>query len=72
MLSRLGIVSDDVVRSTHQPHTVSMRLGDFLRPLADAFYANRTFLSDFADDEVQLPADLMEVLAAYEHLRRVA
>jgi hypothetical protein len=72
MRSRLGIVTDEVATTTVQPQTVSMRLGDLLRPLADAFYTNRTFLTDFADDEVQLPADLLEVLTAYEQTKRAA
>ena len=72
MRSRLGIVADNIAKTAPKTQTVSMRLGDLLRSLADAFYTNRTFLTDFADDEVQLPADLLEVLTAYEQIKRAA
>ena len=51
---------------------VSVRLGDILKPLADAIRSDRTFLSDFADDDVQLPADLLDCLKAYGEIRRAA
>jgi hypothetical protein len=54
------------------PSMVSIRLGDILEPLADAIRSDRTFLSDFADDEVQLPADLLDCLKAYGEIRRAA
>lgn len=38
--------------------------------LADAIESQRTWLSDFADDEVTVSADLYEVLMAYQHFRR--
>lgn len=38
--------------------------------LADALRSQRTWLEDFADDEVTLSADLYEVLMAYQHFRR--
>ncbi|MEN0109783.1 MAG: hypothetical protein AAF805_03580 [Planctomycetota bacterium] len=38
--------------------------------LADAVLSQRTWLADFADDEVTVSADLYEVLMAYQHFRR--
>jgi hypothetical protein len=48
---------------------VTVRLGDVTEALADAIEWNRTWLTDFEDDEIQVPADLYEVLSAYRHLR---
>ena len=38
--------------------------------LADAVMSQRTWLADFANDEVTVSADLYEVLMAYQHFRR--
>jgi hypothetical protein len=59
------------VGSTDSP-MVSIRLGDILEPLADAIHSDSTFLNDFADDNVQLPADLLDCLMAYRENRRAA
>lgn len=48
---------------------VSVRLSDITRVLEDAVHQRRTWVRDFADDEVQISADLYEVLSAYWHLR---
>lgn len=48
---------------------VSVSLGEVARLLTDAIRWNRTWLRDFEDDEVQVSADLYEVLSAYNHLR---
>ena len=48
---------------------VSVRLADITRVLEDAVRGGRTWVSDFADDEVQISADLYDVLSAYWHLR---
>jgi hypothetical protein len=38
--------------------------------LMDAAEKNRLWLNDFADETVQIDADLYEVLLAYERMRR--
>jgi len=38
--------------------------------LTDALQSQRTWLRDFADDEVKISMDLYEVLLAYQHYRR--
>jgi hypothetical protein len=38
--------------------------------LAEAVRSQRTWLADFANDEVTISADLYEVLMAYQHFRR--
>lgn len=49
---------------------VRVSLGEILPLLADAVESNRTWLSDFADDEVTISSDLNDVLQAYRHFRR--
>ncbi|MEX0867866.1 MAG: hypothetical protein WD030_10950 [Pirellulales bacterium] len=50
--------------------TVDVKLGDIFPLLADAVASQRTWLDDFADDEINIPADLYEVILAYRHHRR--
>lgn len=57
-------------REAPRADTVTVTLGDVLPLLADAVSSNRTWLSDFADDEVTITADLHDVLQAYRHFRR--
>jgi hypothetical protein len=45
-------------------------LGEILPLLADAVASNRTWLGDFAADEIEISADLNDVLQAYRHFRR--
>ena len=45
-------------------------LGDVLPLLADAVASDRTWLSDFADDDLTISSDLFDVLQAYRHFRR--
>jgi hypothetical protein len=52
------------------PDTVRVRLGEVLPLLADAVSSRRTWLDDFSDDEVEISADLHDVLQAYRHFRR--
>lgn len=47
--------------------TVSLPLAEVLPLLADAFNSNRTWLRDFADDEITISSDLYEVILAYQH-----
>jgi hypothetical protein len=54
------------------PAIISVRLGDILKPLAAAIQADRTFLHDFADDQLQLSADLLECLQVSEQIHRAA
>ena len=50
--------------------TVNVPLMEVLPHLADAVQSDRTWLRDFADDEVTISMDLYEVLLAYQHYRR--
>jgi hypothetical protein len=46
--------------------------GDFtaVEQRADAVASNRTWLSDFSDDQITISSDLHDVLQAYRHFRR--
>lgn len=49
--------------------SVRVRLGEISNALLDAARSDRSWLDDFADDEVAVSADLFEVLAAYRRYR---
>lgn len=49
---------------------VRVPLGEILPLLADAVASNRTWLTDFEQDEVTVSSDLYDVLQAYRHFRR--
>ncbi len=51
-------------------HRVTVPLGDVFPLSADALQNQRTWLRDFAEDEVTISTDLYEVLLAYQHYRR--
>lgn len=50
--------------------TVTVPLHEVLPLLADAVQSDRTWLRDFAEDEITVSMDLYEVLLAYQHYRR--
>ncbi|MGE0758428.1 MAG: hypothetical protein AB7F89_02195 [Pirellulaceae bacterium] len=49
---------------------VSVPLRDIFPVLADAVRHKRTWLRDFADEEISISTDLYEVILAYQHYRR--
>ena len=49
---------------------VTLPLSEVFPLLADAVQSERTWLRDFADDEVTISTDLYEVILAYQHYRR--
>jgi hypothetical protein len=58
-------VADGKIRDT-----IDVPLLEVLPLLADAVRSDRTWLRDFAGDEVTISMDLYEVLLAYQHYRR--
>ncbi|RMF91305.1 MAG: hypothetical protein D6741_16165 [Planctomycetota bacterium] len=50
--------------------SVKVTLQEILPLLLDAVRANRTWLDDFAKEEITVSLDLYEVLLAYQHYRR--
>ena len=69
MRPRLRLFTGDEDSSVVAEPPINVRLGQITSLLEDAVRANRTWLRDFEDDEVQISADLYEVLSAYSHLR---
>jgi hypothetical protein len=59
-----------ITESKAERQTVTVPLLDVLPLLSDAVQSERTWLRDFADDEVTISIDLYEVLLAYQHYRR--
>lgn len=57
-------------RMSQDNRSVTAPASKLLPLLADAILSQRTWLEDFADDEVTVSADLYEVLMAYQHFRR--
>lgn len=71
MGARLRLFSEDELPATETP-MVSVPLSEILEPLLNAAQNNSAFLNDFASDEVQIPADLYDVLMAFTILRATA
>ena len=46
-----------------------MNLNEFTSILSDAIIWDRTWLTDLADEQVKISADLYEVLMAYSQMR---
>jgi hypothetical protein len=57
-------------RTENNPHTVTVPLAEILPLLADAVNSRRTWLRDFANDEISISTDLYEVILAYQHHTR--
>ena len=53
-------------------NSVTVSVGEVLPLLADAVASERTWLTDFADDDITISADLYEVLLAYQYFRSPA
>jgi hypothetical protein len=49
---------------------VRVSLAEVLPLLADAVASDRTWLKDFADEDITVSSDLYDVLQAYRHFRR--
>jgi hypothetical protein len=62
----------DRIAGAAEPRTVRLSLGQVVPLLIDAVQSDRAWLADFADDTIQVDADLYEVLLAYQQLRRQA
>lgn len=67
-----GPPADAQSPTTAQPSRdmVSVPAGEIFPLLADAVRSDRTWLADFADDEITISTDLYEVILAYQHYRR--
>jgi hypothetical protein len=59
----------ETLRPEHR-RSVTVPLAEVLPQLLDAVRCNRTWLEDFADDEITISTDLYDVLLAYDRFRR--
>ncbi|HWE39428.1 MAG TPA: hypothetical protein VG406_22950 [Isosphaeraceae bacterium] len=61
--------ADDRPGSGPNPPAVSIRLADLYPLLAQAYRDNYVWLRDFEDEELQISADLYEVVRAFADCR---
>jgi len=69
---RLFVGAEEPETLTLPEPEVSIKLGELTRILADAMIWDRTWVADFADDEIRISTDLYEVLTTYAQLRPTA
>jgi hypothetical protein len=69
MRHRLRIFTGEDNSVQDVAENVTVRLGDISQALLDATRWNRSWVTDFADDEIQVSTDLYEILSAYMRLR---
>lgn len=65
-----GDLADATLEHQTEPRMVTVTAGDIFPLLADAVRSQRTWLHDFADEEIKISTDLYEVILAYQHCRR--
>lgn len=66
---RVFIGNDGPGGTDSSPPKVSMELQEFTRILSDAIIWDRTWLQDLGDENIQISADLYEILVAYSQMR---
>jgi hypothetical protein len=66
---RLFTGSDEPESTALQEPEATIRLGELTRILSDAIIWDRTWVTDFADDEVRVSADLYEILSLYSRMK---
>lgn len=75
MRNRLRLFAGDDTTTTTTVSTrpeITVSLGEVSRILADAVRTKRTWLRDFEDEEIQVSADLYEILTTYGNMRPCA
>jgi len=73
MHSRLKLYTGDETRDVQtSENKVSITLGELCSILNDSTQSRRAWLRDFRGDEVQISADLYDVLSTYWNMRRGA
>ncbi|HTI49962.1 MAG TPA: hypothetical protein VL475_03385 [Planctomycetaceae bacterium] len=72
MRHRLKLYTGEDASAAVAEPDISLSLGEISEILADAVRTRRAWLNDFADDRIQVSADLYEVLSAYWNMRRGA
>lgn len=70
MRQRLKVfIGNDEPAQESVTQEVAMDLNEFTSILSDAIIWDRTWLTDLADEQVKISADLYEVLQAYSQMR---
>lgn len=69
MRHRLRLFTGEEDSAQTATENVTVRLEDISRALLDATRWNRTWISDFADDEIQVSSDLYDILSTYMRMR---
>ena len=69
MRPRLRIFTGEEDVATLPEPAVNIPFAEFTQILTDASRTDRTWLQDFAEDEIGVSPDLYEVLCANRHLR---
>ena len=69
MRQRLRLFTGEEQVATVAEPEVSISLGRLARILGDAVRTNRAWVRDFEDDQIQISADLYEVLSTYWNMR---
>ena len=66
---RLRLFDPDHNVASFAPKMKRIRFQELVNVLAEAVRNDRTWLSDFGDDDVKISTDLYEVLKTYRRLR---
>lgn len=69
MQPRLKLFTGEDESMVFEEPMVRMKLGEVCQILSEAGRYRRSWLSDFADDEIQVSSDLYEVLTTYWQLK---
>ena len=68
MRSRMRLFAGQEDAGVSVGNQVAVKLRDVTSMLDEAHRSDRTWLMDFADDEIQVSRDLYEVLSAYRRM----
>jgi len=69
MRHRLRLYTGEEEQNAVSEPKTTVKLGEIVGILAEAVRYDRVWLQDFEDDDVEISADLYEVLSAYWNLR---
>lgn len=72
MHHRLKVFLGESPDHTPAVSTTTVTLKEISGILAEAVNSQRTWIQDFADDPIQIPNDLYDVLVAYRRMRKSA
>lgn len=72
MRARLKLyVDDDQQQQRSNEATASLSLEEFARVIADAVTWDRSWLQDFADEQIHVSQDLCELIRVYDEIHRL-